>query len=245
MKAIGVIPARWASTRLPGKVLADINGQPMIQHVWKRAKQSRLLEEVFIACDDEKVFKAAQGFGAKAILTSKNHASGTDRIIEAVGDIKAEIILNIQGDEPLVHPEMIDATTQVLLENPACQMSTVIRRITDEKDISDPNVVKVVIDTHGYALYFSRSSIPFTREKKGFSATCYYKHFGIYGYRKDFLLGFQKLPSSELEQTEKLEQLRVLEAGFKIMTVITAHDTISVDTPQDLARVVDLLNIRP
>ncbi len=242
MTIIGIIPARWASTRLTGKVLADIKGKPMIQHVWERAKQCATLTEVYIACDHETVLKAAEKFGARAIMTSPQLNSGTDRIARAARDLEAGIVVNIQGDEPLVNPGIIDAVTRELVRQEQYNVATPIRRITCESDIANPAVVKVVVDRNGCALYFSRSAIPFNRDNRPYADTVYYKHLGIYAYRRDFLLAFNRLPASQLEQTEKLEQLRVLEAGEKILTVETRHDTVGVDTAQDLERVIALMD---
>ena len=238
MKAVGMIPARWASTRFEGKILAEITGKPMIQHVWERCKQSKKLDEVMIACDDDRIRKTAQKFGAFVVMTAKDHTSGTDRIAEAVRQIKADIVINIQGDEPLIHHSMIDDLVQTLEKNKDCPMATVVKEMGSE-DLSNPNVVKVVRNKEGYALYFSRSAIPFNR--KG-SKIKYYKHIGIYGYRKHFLSTFQTLPKSLLEEAEQLEQLRVLEAGYKIKTVETRYKTIGVDTPADLKRVEEILS---
>ena len=242
MQAIGVIPARWASTRFEGKVLAKINGRPMIEHVWQRSRQSRLLKEVIIACDDERIAKAARAFGAKAVLTSRDHASGTDRVAEAAANVTAEIIVNIQGDEPLIRPGIIDDLVTALTTDPACVVATVIKTIRGEDEAGNPNVVKVVVDAQGNALYFSRSAIPYDRDKAGTDKVWYYKHLGIYAYRKDFLLKFRNMPRSPLEQAEQLEQLRALEAGVKIKTVLTDIETIGVDTPEDLARVEKILH---
>lgn len=241
MKVIGVIPARYASTRLPGKVLADINGKQMIRHVWEQVKKCRRLDEVLIACDDKKVETAAKKFGAKVVMTSPDLSSGTDRIAAAVKDLNVDVVINIQGDEPLVRPEPIDALADVMLKDPSCVMATVIKRMTDPSELANSNVVKVVLDQDQNALYFSRSAIPFNRENQDFKQVLYFKHFGFYAYRKDFLLKFKDLPASILEQTEKLEQLRVLEAGYKIKTVQTKCDTIAVDTAQDLKRVCEYL----
>ncbi len=241
MKVVAVIPARYASTRLPGKVLADINGKPMIQHVWEQVKKSRFVDEVLIACDDAKVESAARKFKARAVMTSVNHTSGTDRIAEAVKDLDFDIVLNIQGDEPLVRPEMVEVLARALLDDKKAVMATVVRVMTDESEVANPNVVKVALDKDGYALYFSRSPIPFNREKQDFSKLRYYKHFGLYAYRKEFLMGFKNLPASQLEETEKLEQLRVLEAGHRIKVVQTKCDTVAVDTQQDLDRVCEIL----
>lgn len=242
IEIIGVIPARWASTRLAGKVLADINGLPMIQHVWQRAKKSRLLDEVFIACDHDEVFDKAQEFGAKVIMTSPDHASGTDRIAAACRHSPAKIVVNIQGDEPLMRAEVIDSVVQALLDDGGAVVATPAKKMVNPDDVNNPNVVKVAMDANGYALYFSRAPIPFNRDKKDFDDLAYYKHFGLYAYRRDFLAKFKDLPGSPLEQTERLEQLRVLQAGYKIKVVVTEHDSIGVDTPEDLAQVVAILN---
>jgi 3-deoxy-manno-octulosonate cytidylyltransferase (CMP-KDO synthetase) len=238
MKAIGVIPARYGSTRLAGKVLLPLAGKPMIQHVWERVKKSKMLSDVIIACDDEKIIRAAKEFGAKAVLTSVHHPSGTDRIAEAVSKLKVDIVVNIQGDEPLIHHKVIDELTSILMNDPTYKMATVIKRIQNKEDISNPNVVKVVIDKGNHALYFSRAGIPFDRDQV---KTDYYKHLGIYAYQKEFLLNYKKLPKSKLEESEKLEQLRALEAGYKIKTILTDLETIGVDTAEDLQKVEQLL----
>ncbi len=241
MKAMGVIPARWASTRFEGKMLAVLNGRPLIEHVWRQAKRCHVLEDILIACDDDRILKTARSFGANAVRTASDHESGTDRIAEAVTRISTDVVINIQGDEPLIDPSVIDRLAKVLLADPALPMATVIKRITKEDDLENPNVVKVVIDLQQNALYFSRSPMPFQREKKPFQDSIYYKHLGLYGYHKDFLLGFKTLPYSALEATEKLEQLRVLDAGYKIKTIETDHDSIGVDTPEDLQRVAGMM----
>lgn len=238
IKVIGVIPARWGSTRFEGKVLAQIHGKPMLQHVFERAKKSRSLDDVIVACDDERVLKAANVFGAKAVMTSPKHPSGTDRIAEAVRSLKVDIVVNIQGDEPLIQPKVIDDLVKALQKDKACVIATTIKKLTDEADLNNPNVVKVVIDNKNVALYFSRSCIPFNRDGQPLENVQYYKHLGLYAYRKSFLMKFNDLPKSSLETAEKLEQLRVLEAGYKIKTVQTTADTIGVDTPEDLARVI-------
>ncbi len=241
MKAIGVIPARWASTRFEGKMLANLNGRPLIEHVWRQAKKSRILEDVIIACDDKRISDAAVNFGAKVVMTAQDHPSGTDRIAEAVSNISTQVVVNIQGDEPLIDPQVIDRLAQALLEDASLVMATVIKRISRQEEAENPNVVKALLDCQKNALYFSRAMIPYNREKKPFCDGVYYKHLGIYAYRKDFLLGFKNLPFSHLEATEKLEQLRVLEAGYKIKTIETDHDTIGVDTPEDLVSVEKIL----
>jgi len=236
MRVLGVIPARWSSKRFEGKVLAPICGKPMLQHVWERSKIATLLDQVVIACDDQRVFSKAREFGAEAIMTSPALASGTDRIAEAVKNVDCDIIINIQGDEPLIHPAIVDSLANALIEDEACVMATVIKAIREESDIHNPNVVKVVVDDDSNALYFSRAAIPFNRDAKPFVQARYFKHLGIYGYRKNFLKVFCELPKSCLEQFEQLEQLRVLEAGYKIKAIETDRDTIGVDTPEDLIR---------
>lgn len=241
MRALGVIPARWASTRFEGKMLAPLCGRPMIEHVWQRVRQCHSLEDVLIACDDERIFTAAKNFGAKAVMTRQDHESGTDRIAEAVEKISVDIVVNIQGDEPLINPGVIDALAEILLNDANVPMATVIKKIESEDEVNNPNVVKVVRDKKGNALYFSRSAVPFNREKKPFKETVSYKHLGLYAYRKDFLLGYKNLPASQLEAAEKLEQLRALEAGHRIMTIETNHETVGVDTPADLQRVESMM----
>jgi len=239
MKTIGVIPARWASTRFEGKVLADINGKPMIQHVWERAKESECLDDLIIAYDDERIAKVAEQFKAKAVLTSVDHTSGTDRIIEVIEPLDGDIIVNIQGDEPLICSTIIDSLVKILIDDPSCSMGTVIKVIEKKGELKDPNVVKVAIDGEMNALYFSRSPIPYNRAKNG--ETIYYKHLGIYAYQKEFLLSYKNMPKSNLEIAEQLEQLRALEYGYKIKTVITDIDTVGVDTPEDLKQAELLL----
>ena len=236
MDVIGVIPARYSSTRFEGKVLADILGKPMLQHVWERAKQALTLNDLIIACDNELVASTAKSFGAKVILTSKDHICGSDRIIEVVNPLDVKIIINIQGDEPLVHPMMIDSLARVLLDDKKISMATLMKKIEDPKDVFDPNVVKVVVDKNNFALYFSRSPIPHLAINSEVKEPVYYKHIGLYGYTKDFLFTFKNLPVSNLERIEKLEQLRVLEEGFRIKVIETKYDTIGVDTPADLEK---------
>lgn len=240
MKIAAIIPARWASTRFKGKILAKIAGKPMIQHVWEKVRKSKALSDIVIACDEKKVLKVCQDFGAWAVLTSKKHPSGTDRIAQAAKIVDADVIINVQGDEPLIHHSVIDQLAAVFKKNKDLNMATVIKLLEKKEDIDNPNVVKVVIDRNGFALYFSRSPIPFNRDKEKVN---YYKHFGIYGYRKDFLFAFRNLPVSKLEKAEKLEQLRVLEAGYKIKTVQTDIETVGVDTKEDLLKVESLLRL--
>ncbi len=243
MKAIGVIPARWGATRFEGKVLANLLGKPVIQHVWENARKAKTLDDLVVACDDERIMKVVEGFGGKAIYTSPNQPSGTDRLAEVVNPLDVEIAVNIQGDEPLMKPIMIDKLVMTLQDEKTAQMATVIKKIEDDSELTNSNVVKVVIDKNGYAIYFSRYCIPYNRigktekEKK----PIYYKHIGLYAFTKDFLFTFRKLPVSSLENAEKLEQLRALEYGYKIKIVETQFDTIGVDTPEDLKRVEEAL----
>lgn len=241
MEALGVIPARFQSSRFEGKVLADILGKPMLQHVWERAKQALLLDDLIIACDDERIEKIAQDFGAKVVLTSKGHASGTDRICEVVNALNVRIVVNIQGDEPLIHPVMIDSVVQTLLDNKSVSVATLMRKIEDPRDINDPNVVKVTVDKNNFALYFSRAGIPYRAENSEVKSPAYYKHIGLYGYTKDFLFIYKNLPPSHLERAECLEQLRILDEGYKIKVIETKYDTIGVDTPQDLEKLKQYL----
>jgi 3-deoxy-manno-octulosonate cytidylyltransferase (CMP-KDO synthetase) len=237
MKAIGVIPARFASTRFPGKVLALIAGKPMIEHVWRRAKECRELNDLLIACDDPKVFKTAQDFGAKAVMTKPEHPSGSDRIAEAVGKLDFDIVVNIQGDEPFIESRVIDGLVKALKEDATASVATVIKEIKKDDDIRNPNVVKVVVDIKKYALYFSRSTIPFNRNGQPVAGLKYFKHIGLYAYRKEFLMAYKDWPASKLETAEQLEQLRILEAGYKIKTIETDVETLAVDTPEDLANI--------
>ena len=238
--AIGVIPARYGSSRFPGKVLAEIAGKPMIQWVYEQAVQSKMLDELFVAVDDPRVLECVEGFGGKAVMTSANHQSGTDRIAEAVEHIPADIIVNIQGDQPLIDPRMIDEAVQPMMEDSTVQMSTLKIKIGEE-DYADPAVVKVVVDENDFALYFSRSLIPYSRDKVAVNV---YEHVGLYVYRKEFLLQISVMPQSYLEKIEMLEQLRVLEGGYKIKVIETKSKHaagVSVDTKDDLARVEKLM----
>jgi len=236
MDAIGIIPARFHSTRFEGKVLADINGKPMIQHVWERAKQAKLLDDLIVACDDERIYKTVKEFGGNAIFTAKGHASGTDRITEIANPLDVKIVVNIQADEPMLHPSIIDSVVESLRMDEALSVATVIKRIEHPEEINDSNVVKVVIDKNNFALYFSRLPIPFVRDEQN-QEMVYYKHLGLYGYTKDFLFIYKNLPQSRLEKLEKLEQLRILENGYRIKVVETKFETYGVDTPQDLLKV--------
>jgi 3-deoxy-manno-octulosonate cytidylyltransferase (CMP-KDO synthetase) len=235
MKTIGVIPARFASTRFPGKPLANIDGKPMVQHVWEKALLAGELDDVLIACDHKEIFKAVQNFKARAVMTDPKHPSGSDRIAEAVKDLKVDIVVNIQGDEPFIDSRTIDALALLLKQDANILMGTVIKPITDGADAVNPHVVKCVVDDHGYAMYFSRASIPFHRTDVP-SGVKRYKHLGLYAYRKDFLMQFTHWPKGVLESVEELEQLRALEHGVKIKTTVTNYESIAVDTPQDLEK---------
>lgn len=237
MKTIGVIPARFASTRFPGKPLAMIHGKPMIQHVWEKAMQCHELDEVLIACDHKDIFKGAQDFKASVVMTDSTHPSGSDRIAQAMKNKPVEIVVNIQGDEPFIDPQTIDALAVLLKNDRGLQMGTVIKPINDESDLRNPNVVKCVVDAQGYALYFSRAPIPYHRNTNTASAANF-KHLGLYAYRKDFLMAFTSWPKGTLEGIEELEQLRALEHGIKIKTTVTHDESMAVDTPQDLQKAV-------
>lgn len=240
-KVIGVIPARYGSSRFPGKIIAEISGKPMIRRVYEQVKKSKLLDDLIVAVDDERVKKVVEGFGGNAVMTSPQHQSGTDRIAEVMEKNDCDIVVNIQGDQPLLDPNMIDEAVQPLLDDETIPMSTIKTKI-DAEGYNDPGVVKVVTDVNGFALYFSRSLIPFPRE--GNKNKDVFEHVGLYVYRRDFLLKISKIPQSFLEKTEMLEQLRVLENGYKILVVETKSDRaagVSVDTPEDLANVEKLI----
>ena len=235
MRVVGVIPARYASTRLPGKPLVDIMGKTMIQHVYENAARSKTLEQLIVATDDERIMAAVAAFGGRAVLTSRDHNTGTDRVAEVVRGLDVEVVVNIQGDEPFVRPGMIDEVVQPLLDDPDLPMCTSMHEITNKEDFDNPNVVKTVVDLAGNALYFSRSLVPYPRKSEGHRA---FEHIGMYAYRKDFLLKYAGLPQTPLEKLESLEQLRVLEHGYRLRVVETRQDYIplSVDTPEDLER---------
>ena len=238
MRVICIIPARYSSSRFEGKPLADICGKSMIQRVYERVLRAGSVSDVVVATDDERIFEAVRRFGGKAIMTSTAHKSGTDRIAEAVSSLSAadrDIIVNIQGDQPLFEPSQVDEVVKPLLDDPSIDFSTLIYRIRREEEISDPNAVKVVFDRDHFALYFSRTPIPYCRDAGG--PPVYYKHHGIYAYRKSFLMTFTKLEEGYLERLEALEQLRAMEHGHRIKVVETLQDSIEVDTPQDLERV--------
>ena len=237
-KVLCVIPARYASTRLPGKPLLSIAGKPMIEHTYRRAELAKFVGEVVIATDDERIFTAVKQFGGKVVMTRIDHASGTDRLAEVAEKYSdADVIINVQGDEPLIDPTIIDRLVRVMLDDPMLEMATV-KTTLHENEYNIPSAVKVVTDEDGYALYFSRSLIPYPRNKGEFIA---YKHIGIYAYKRDFLLKFSKLPQGALEKTESLEQLRALESGSRIKVLTVDSVAIGVDTEEDLLQVRKLL----
>jgi 3-deoxy-manno-octulosonate cytidylyltransferase (CMP-KDO synthetase) len=241
-KILGVIPARFSSSRFPGKVLASISSKSMLQHVYERASQARYLTSTIIATDNDAVYSAARKFGARVVMTSPDHLSGTDRVAEVASADNAEIIVNIQGDEPLIDPAAIDTAILPLVHDADVQMATLKKRIENPREITDPNVVKVVTDAQGDAIYFSRCPIPFVRQDAGGQAlTPYFKHIGLYVYSREFLLAYSALPVGPLERAERLEQLRAIENGFRIRVVETEYESLGVDTPEDLERVSRLV----
>ena len=249
MRVTAVIPARYASTRFEGKALADIMGKPMVQRVYERASKATLVSEVIVATDDPRIEAAVKAFGGRVELTSSAHETGTDRIAEVASRIEAEIIVNVQGDEPLIEPAMIDEAIRPLVDDSSIIMGTLKSRIRNLHDFLSPNVVKVITDLKGFALYFSRSPLPFFRDKwndlkdEAFASgrlLCH-KHIGIYVYRRDFLIQYARMPQTRLEQAEKLEQLRVLENGHRIRVVETEYESIGVDSPLDLEKVLEKL----
>ena len=241
-KIVCIIPSRYESSRFPGKPLADLLGKPMIQHVYERVKKSELVSVVAVATDDRRIYDAVTAFGGRAVLTAAVHPSGTDRIHEAATLLRladADIVVNIQGDQPLFNPLQIEEVVRPLRDDPTIPMSTLIYRIVRDEEIGHPNAVKTVFDRNGFALYFSRATIPCVRD--GDKRADYYKHHGIYAYRRHFLRTFAALPVGKLERLEALEQLRALEYGYRIKVVETVHDSVEVDTPAELARVRRLL----
>lgn len=242
---IAIIPARYESNRFPGKPLATIGEKPMIQHVVERANAVSMLSRVVVATDDDRIAECVSDFGGEYVMTRSDHVSGSDRLAEAAETLKIsehDVVVNIQGDQPLFRPEVVEQVAQPLLDDPALPMSTLIYKIVRTEEIDDPNHVKTVFDRNHNALYFSRAPIPFQRNPADKYKPTYYKHLGFYAYRKGFLLSFVALPEGEWERFEKLEQLRALEYGYKIRVTETAYDSIEVDTPEDLKRVEADLN---
>ena len=258
MKTIAIIPARYRSTRLPGKPLIEIKGKPLIQYVYERVKASSV-EQVIVATDDDRIVAAVQGFGGEAVLTSPHHRSGTERVAEVAADIDVDIVVNVQGDEPLIRAEDIDNAIAPFSHDPSMRVTTLITPLTNGADLCNPHVVKVVVDHDGFALYFSRSPIPYPRNalekagnaplkrielikqlnKKEIKGS--WQHVGLYVFRRDFLLELTALPPSFLEKQEGLEQLRILENGYHIKTVVCSSPSIGIDTPEDVEQFKSLL----
>lgn len=253
MTAIVIIPARYDSTRFPGKPLSLLKGKTLIQHVYENAKGAYLIDDVIVATDSETIFEKVLSFGGKAAMTDRSHPSGTDRIAEVAASLNYDIIVNVQADEPLIRPQMIDDVI-MLLEDERASIGTLVKKITDPREITDQNVVKVVFDREGFALYFSRSPIPFHRDEWKVAEVTHkpdcisqftihvsrftaYKHIGIYSYRREALLSFSRMEPTDLEKIERLEQLRAIENGVRIKTKETFFETYGVDTPEDLERV--------
>jgi 3-deoxy-manno-octulosonate cytidylyltransferase (CMP-KDO synthetase) len=245
MSILAVIPARYASTRLPGKPLVPLAGKPMIEHVWARVRRASSLSGVVVATDDQRIGDAVKAFGGEAVLTRPDHRSGTERVAEVAFLHKdAEILVNVQGDEPLIEPAAIDQAVRALSDDPEVQVATLAVPVAKPADIMDPNVVKVVLDFDGNALYFSRAPIPWVRDRSGPVHARHLKHLGLYVYRRDALLDFPTFPQGDLERVEQLEQLRWLENGYRIRVAETEHDSVGVDMPEDVARVEQILSQR-
>ena len=243
---LGVIPARYASVRLPAKPLVDLCGKTMVQRVYEQAKKSKLLTRVVVATDNKLIVDAVKGFGGEVMLTSPELKSGSDRVAAVAKESPdAIIVVNIQGDEPLIAPEMIDQAIQPLLDDSSVQAGTLIRKIDSAEDVLNPNIVKVTIDANGFALYFSRSPIPYIREEPDknlwYKRHTFYKHIGLYVFRRKLLLEYSSWKESPLEQAEKLEQLRILERGIRIKTALTEFDSIPIDTAEDAERVRSII----
>ena len=242
-----IIPARWGSTRFPGKLLHPLAGKPLLQHVWERCQKARSIERIIIATDDRRIKEVAMAFGAEVVMTSVKHQSGTDRIAEAVQKLEKKgtfsHVINVQGDEPLIDSRLIDRLAKTMLQDPELEMITAATPLSDEIHRNDPNVVKVVLDQQKNALYFSRSLIPYHRDvNDSKSAVQPLLHLGIYGFRKDILKKYVRYRPSPLERCEKLEQLRALEYGIKIRVLSTSHRALGVDTPEDAKRIEEIIH---
>jgi 3-deoxy-manno-octulosonate cytidylyltransferase (CMP-KDO synthetase) len=240
-KVVIVIPARYGSTRLAGKPLISLAGKPMIQRVYERAKLAEQADRVIVATDDERIVKAVEEFGGEARMTRTDHRTGTERVAEVAAHVAGDVFVNAQGDEPLLDPAAVDTAVNVLLEKPPAAISTVATAIKTPADIMDPNIVKTVLDFENYALYFSRAPIPWVRDAASKIQVRHLKHLGLYVFQRDALLEYPTLPQGELERIEQLEQLRWLENGWRIRVAEVAHDAVSVDVPEDVARVERLL----
>jgi 3-deoxy-manno-octulosonate cytidylyltransferase (CMP-KDO synthetase) len=239
MKVVAIIPARFGATRLPGKVLIDIAGKPMIQHVYERTTSAHGIDAVLVATDDERIADTVRRFGGEVRMTRSDHQTGTDRLAEVAEHLDADVIVNVQGDEPLIAAQSIELAIAPLRHDPALVMSTLRERLHDREAIADPNNVKVVVDREGYALYFSRHPIPYQRDRD--AQVTWWRHIGLYVYRRDFLLTYARLAPTPLQLSEGLEQLRALEHGYRIFVPETPHPALGVDTPADLERVRQLL----
>jgi 3-deoxy-manno-octulosonate cytidylyltransferase (CMP-KDO synthetase) len=237
MKIIGIIPARFASTRFPGKPLVDIGGKTMIQRVYEQAKKASSLSEVLVATDDQRIFDAVEDFGGKVVMTSSSHTNGTERCNEVAASFEADVVINIQGDEPFIQPEQINQLADLFLDE-SVQIGTLVKQIYENADLHNPTIIKAVLSLKKEALYFSRSAIPFLRTPD--TEHIFFKHIGIYGFRKAVLDSLVKLPLSSLEKAESLEQLRWLENGYKIQTALTEYNSLSVDVPEDLEKLKGL-----
>ena len=240
MNIIGVIPARFGSTRLPGKPLVEIEGKPLIQYVYEQAKKVETIKRVLVATDDEKVFEKVRGFGGEAKLTSKKCSSGSNRVAEAVKDINCDIVVNIQGDEPFFEPKVVEGMIEALIENPEVMITTACVRVESREDINNKSSVKVVLDKGHFALYFSRHPIPYSPGGK----IEYFKHLGLYAFRKPFLLKFATWKETPLEAAERLEQLRILENGYRIKVVESSYDSLGIDTQDDLEKAREIIKKR-
>jgi 3-deoxy-manno-octulosonate cytidylyltransferase (CMP-KDO synthetase) len=241
VRVIAVIPARYGSTRLPGKPLVSLAGRPMIQHVYERTKLAQRVSRVIVATDDERILKAVADFAGEARMTRADHRTGTERTAEVAAHEEGDIFVNVQGDEPLLDPTALDAAVDALLQEPQAAIATVATPIKTAADIMDPNVVKVALDFDENALYFSRAPIPWVRDTASKIQVRHLKHLGLYVFQRDALLEYPTLPQGELERIEQLEQLRWMENGYKIRVAEVEHDAISVDVPEDVARVEKLL----
>ncbi len=246
-RIVAIIPARYGSQRLEAKPLADIGGKPMIRHVYERTAGARRVNKVLVATDDERIVSAVHEFGGSAVMTPATLQSGTDRIAFVARSIpEAEIIVNVQGDEPMITPGMIDEAILPLVGNKDILVGTLVRRIETESELTNPNIVKVVLDNEGFCLYFSRSVIPFGRDcapSEWLKHHLYFKHIGIYAFRREFLLRYAEMKPTPLEQSEKLEQLRILEHGYRIKARVTDYDSTPVDTQEDLDKVRELIRM--
>jgi 3-deoxy-manno-octulosonate cytidylyltransferase (CMP-KDO synthetase) len=236
-----VIPARYGSTRLPGKPLVSLAGKPMIQRVYERARMAERADRVIVATDDERIVKAVESFGGEARMTRPDHRTGTERVAEVAAHVEGDVFVNVQGDEPLLDPVAVDTAVNALLEEPAASIATVATPIKTPADIMDPNIVKTVLDFDGNALYFSRAPIPWVRDTAGKVLARHLKHLGLYVFQRDALLEYPTLPQGDLERIEQLEQLRWMENGWKIRVAEVEHDAVSVDVPGDVERVEKLI----